>query len=285
MKKLLLIFSVYTATFFIGVTFVIFLHLVKTKNIVELPKQTESKAEVIKSPKEIVAIPKRFAVKNFWDEFENQENKHLIEPGEIDQKFVKVKKGKNWLGLFGDADNSYLRQTKVRIDQTDKAILDWSEITVEGKESPLFLVKGLRKVKAGKVTTLFRRETSSLLREETEEEIKLTKMEKGFSREFKLGERTYTLRVEEGISEKQEPLLALLLESDGESQIIDFSYDNQFVGNLYWVGDLDSDGKLDLFMNFWNFEKGYYSSGLFLSSEAKKGQLIKRFEFLAYGGC
>lgn len=79
--------------------------------------------------------------------------------------------------------------------------------------------------------------------------------------------------------------MVLLLENDVESQIIDFSYDNRFVGNLYWVGDLDSDGKLDLFMNFWNYEKGYYSSGLFLSSEAKKGQLVKRFEFLAYGGC
>lgn len=285
MKKLLLIFSVYTATFFIGVTFVIFLHLVKTKNIVELPKQTESKAEVIKSPKEIAAAPRIFEVKNFWDEFENKENKHLIEPGEIDQKFDKVTKGKNWLGLFGDADNSYLRQTKVRVNQSDKTMLDWSEITVEGKDTPLFLVKDLKKVKAGKVTTLFRGNT---LREETEEEIKLTKMEKGFSREFKLGETKYTLRVEEGVDEKNEKIQVLLLESEKMSQIIfyiDYVGDGDYVGDLYWVGDLDADGKLDLLMNFWNYEKGYYSSGLFLSSEAKKGQLVKRFEFLAYGGC
>jgi hypothetical protein len=285
MRKLLLIFSVYTATFFIGVSFVIFLHFVKTKNIEELPKQTESKAELAKPPKEIVATPKIFAVKNFWDEIQNHENKYLIEPGEVDQKDIKIKSGKSWLGLFGDSHNSYLRQTKVRIDQTDKTMLDWSEITVEGKESPLFLVKGLRKVKAGKVTTLFRGKT---LREETEEEIKLTKMEKGFSREFKLGERQYTLRVEEGVDEKNEKIQVLLLETDKMSQIvfyIDYVGNGDYVGDLYWVGDLDSDGKLDLFMNFWNYEKGYYSSGLFLSTEAKKGQLVKRFEFLAYGGC
>lgn len=48
MKKLLLIFSVYSATFFIGVAFVIFLHFVKTKNIIETPKQAEPKAELAK---------------------------------------------------------------------------------------------------------------------------------------------------------------------------------------------------------------------------------------------
>jgi hypothetical protein len=283
-KKLLVIFSVYSAAFFIGVSFVIFLHFVKTENIVEMPKQTESKAKVVESLKEI-AGPKIFAVKGFWDEFENQENKHLIEPGEMNQKDIKLKIGKNLLGLFGDTANSYLRQTKVRIDQTDKLQLDFSEIAVEGKETPLFLVKDLKKVKAGKITTLFRGNT---LREETDDEIKLTKMEKGFSREFKLGERQYMLRVEEGVDEKNNKIQVLLVETENTSQIvsyIDYVGDGDYVGNLYWVGDLDSDGKLDLFMNFWNYEKGYYSSGLFLSSEAKKGQLVKRFEFLAYGGC
>lgn len=283
MRKLLLIFSVYSATFFIGVTFVIFLHFVKTKEaIVERPKQSETKLESVESPKESVATPKIFAVKNFWDEFENQENKHLIEPGEINQKDIKIKSGKSWLGLFGDADNSYLRQTEVRINQTDKTMLDWSEIIVEGKDTPLFLVKDLKKVKAGKVTTLFSRKTS---KDVAENEKTNSSIERGFSRHFKLGQRTYNLRVEEGVSETQEPILVLLLESSGESQIVDFSYDNQFVGSLYWVGDLDSDGKLDFYMNFWNYEKGSYSSGIFLSSEAKKGQLVKRFEFLAYGGC
>lgn len=289
MKKLLLIFSIYSATFFIGVSFVIFLHLVTTKKtIVETPKQFEPKLELVELPKESFATPKIFAVKNFWDEFENQENKHLIEPGDINQHLVKVKKGETWLGVFGDADDLYLRKTKVRINQTDKTMLDWSEIIVEGKDTPLFLVKDLKKVKAGKVTTLFRRETSSLLREKTEEEIKLTKMKKGFSREFKLGERQYTLRVEEGVDEKNEKIQVLLLETDKMSQIVfyfDYVGDGAYVGDLYWVGDLDSDGKLDLFINFWNCEKGYYSSGLFLSSEAKKRQLVKRFEFLAYVGC
>lgn len=284
MRKLFLLFSVYSATFFIGVIFVIFLHLVKTKHIVEIPKQTESKAKVVEPLKEIAA-PKIFKVKNFWDEVKNQENKHLIEPGDINQKDIKIKTDRYWLGLFGNVDNSYLRQTKVRINQTDKNMLDWSEITVEGKETPLFLVKDLKRVKAGKVTTLFRGNT---LREETDDEIKLTKMEKGFLREFKLGERQYTLRVEEGLDEENNKIQVLLLETEKMSQIVFYIYyvgDGDYVGDLYWVGDLDSDGKLDLFMKFWNYEKGYYSSGLFLSSEAKKGQLVKRFEFLAYGGC
>lgn len=285
MKKLFLIFSVYTATFFIGVSFVIFLHLVKTKmDVAETPKQAEPKLELVESPKEIATTPKIFAVKNFWDEFENQENKHLIETGEVSNgKDFKVKSGEIWLGFFGGVKkNTHLRKTKVSIKQCKDS--DWKNINIKGEEMPLFLVKNLKNLKEGQIKTLFRGYT---WREIDQNDTQLT-LKKGFTKEFKLGGRNYTLRVEEGLSEENERILVLLLETETESQIIDYiSYvgDGDYVGNLYWVGDLDSDGNLDLFMEFWNYEKGSYSSGLFLSSEAKKGQLVKRFEFLAYGGC
>lgn len=178
-----------------------------------------------------------------------------------------------------------MRQTKVYLRKTTyESGLDWTDISVKVKGKPLFLVKNLKKVKVGKVSTLFRGVTS----DESDENNRTTEIGKGFYKEFKLGERHFTLRVEQGLSEKNEPIAVLILESESESQIVDFVYtygDFVSLGSLYWVGDLDSDGKLDLFMDFWNYEKGYHLSGLFLSSEAKKGQLVKRFEFLAYGGC
>lgn len=288
MKKKIIFLGVFLGTFLIGYFITSFTNLLKlesseTNPIIEqtveksFPKPQNEKSSNLK-----VINVEVSSVKDFWGNFENHRNKHFIEPGAIDKKYSKIKSSEIWLGLFGDFENTYLQQTKVQIKQANKSKLDSDEIKVGSRETPLFLIKDLKKVKAGKVTTLFRGKTWD---DVAENEKPNSSIEKRFSRQFKLGERTYTLRVEEGISEKQEPLLVLLLESDGESQIIDYSYDDNFVGDLYWVGDLDSDGKLDLFMDFWNYEKGYHLSGLFISSEAKKGELVKRFEFLAYGGC
>lgn len=235
---------------------------------------------------ETIFQPKIFKLHGIEEDFENQENKHFIEAIEVSNgEDFKIKSGEIWLGLFGKNNDYNLRQTKVRLrNSTYESGLDWTDISVKSKEKPLFLVKNLKSIGAGKVNTLFRGNTLN----ETDENIQTTEIGKGFFREFKLGEKVYTLRVEQGLSEDQKPIAVLILQTGGESQIIDFVWvydDYVSLGSLYWVGDLDNDGKLDLYKDFWNYEKGYYLSGLFLSSEAKKGQLVKRFEFLAYGGC
>lgn len=230
--------------------------------------------------------PKVFKVEGFWDGLENQHNKHILEIGEISNgEDLKVKSGETWLGFFGKNEKSYLLPTKIRVQRTDESDLSWKVISAKMNEKPLFLAKNLKSVKAGKVKTIF----CGVNRQETAEgNNELTTLGKEFSRNFILGEKQYTLRVEEGISEKQEPILVLLLENGAESQIIHYIYysgEGDHVGNLFWVGDLDSDGKLDLFMDFWGYEKGGYSSGLFLSSEAEKGKLVKLFEYFALSGC
>lgn len=213
----------------------------------------------------------------------NEANKHFIEPGEVSNgEDFKIKSGEKWIGLFGNNKKFNVRQREV---QRRKVVYErgeiWTDISVKEKEKPLFLVKNLKNFKAGKVTTLF----SNPLLNNADENHKSTSIEKGFYEEFKLSERKYTLRVEEGVDEENKPILALQLESGNESQTIHYSYDEKFVGTLFWVGDLDSDGKLDIFMDFWGYEKGYYSSGLFLSSKAEKGQIVKRFEYYALGAC
>jgi hypothetical protein len=90
------------------------------------------------------------------------------------------------------------------------------------------------------------------------------------------------------LTKSKEKILALVLESGKSSQIIHFIYYHEFgdwVGSLLWVGDLDRDGKLDLYMDFYGYEKGGYGSGLFLSSEAEKGELVKQVADFSASGC
>lgn len=283
--------SVFMLTFILGCACAIFLNFCQTevKNIsvseVELSSPTKIELQTIApvEAKKDDFEPKMFKVADFWDESLNQENKHFIETGEVSNgENFKFKSGDIWFGLFGE---NKIKQTKIRVKRSVDEDLNWTEISAKANEKPLFLVKKLKNVKEGKVRTLFRGLTWEEVRDTEKQQ---TTLKKGFSENFKLGSKQYTLRVEEGIDENQNKILVLLLETGSKSQMIhyiDYMGEGDYVGNLFWVGDMDSDGKLDLFMDFWNYEKGYYSSGLFLSSEAKNGKLVKRFEYLAFSGC
>lgn len=252
--------------------------------------ESEKKSEAapisqISPSKEQQPEPRVFNVEGFWDDSENQYNKRLLETGEISNgKDIKAKSGEKWLGLFNKNGREFLRSTRIKISAANDGDLDWTEISVKEQTNPLFLLKKSKHLKEGEIRTLFREKTP----QETEESIEAAAIKDGFLKKFTLGEKEYTLRAEKGLSEKQEPILVLLLETENTSQLIHYIYfmdAGYYVGNLYWVGDLDGDGKLDLFMDFYGYEKGGYSSGLFLSSEAEKGKLVKKIEYFGLSGC
>lgn len=286
---------VFLATFLIGHSSFFLLNLRESEetfypiyvaNTEHFQTATRINEEKIVSSDEVDFKPKVFEVDGFWDKLENQHNKHLLEIGEVSNgEDFKVRSGEIWLGLYGQNEKAQLRSTKIRVQRTDSSDLSWKVISAKAGEKPLFLVKNLKNVKAEKVKTVFRVST----RQEADGgNNELTILKKDFYKEFKLGEKIFILRVEEGVTEKQEPILVLLLEHETRSQIVHYIYysgEGDYVGNLYWAGDLDSDGTLDLFMDFWGYEKGGYSSGLFLSSEAEKGKLVKLFEYFALSGC
>lgn len=229
--------------------------------------------------------PKVFNVEGFWDETEAETGIHLLETGEVTNgEDFKIRSGDVWLGLFVKNNETKIVPTKIRVKKTSDEDFDWTEFSANTKDEPLFLVKNLPKVKPGKVETLFARSPIEI----HEGKADYLGLGKDFYREFKLGDKIFTLRVEEGVSEKDERILVLFLDDGSKSQMLHYIYysgEGEPVGNLYWAGDLDSDGKLDLFMDFWNYEKGGYSSGLFLSTEAEKGKLVKSFGYFAQGGC
>lgn len=278
--------GIFLITFLIGITIYFLIPKTETKiqnrqTIVErpiLPEVTMNKAES-------KIQPKMFNVENFWNDDEKF-NRDFLEVGSVSNvKDIKAKSGETWIGLFSEYDNDVLRPTKLKVKTKQEDGLDWKEISVSEKSEPLFLVRDKKKFKSGKVETLFRGLT---WKESDEKDGELTEMRDGFSKNFYFNNIEYTLRVEKGISTEKEDILVLLLETANKSQIIyyiDYAGEGDYVGNLFWVGDIDRDGNLDLYMDFWNYEKGYYSSGLFLSSKAEKGKLVKRTEYYMLGGC
>ena len=73
------------------------------------------------------------------------------------------------------------------------------------------------------------------------------------------------------------------------SQVIKQTYhvpsdERDIVGSLLWAGDLDGDGKLDLYFDEFN-EKGFTATELHLSSLAKSGELVKLAASFGMAGC
>lgn len=250
--------------------------------------------------------PKVFNVDGVIDEDHETANNYLFIVGELpeNEKDSKIKATDKWMGFYSKGENAQLLPTKVSIKKkVDKFSngdrYDWTSLTAKTKEQPFFLIRNLKTLKAGKVKTLFRGLTWEKIEtpETTEEdyyknEQKLTLLKEGFVREFKLGEKNYILRVEEGVDNiKHDKILALFLESGGKKQLVhyidypkdEYYFNKAYVARLYWVGDLDSDGNLDLFMEFWNYGKGFEDIGLFLSSKAEKGKLVKLFGYFRAG--
>ncbi len=288
MKIILKSVGIFSITFLIGTAFCFLIPktertIQKQQMVVEQPVLPEISANKIESEVQ----PKVFNVENFFDDNEKF-NKDFLEIGEVSNvEDIKVKSGETWFGLFSENGKEILRPTKLKVKftkATEKNGLEWKEISVNEKSEPLFLTNK-KKLRSSEVKTLFR---GLNWKEASEKEAEQTEMKDGFSKKFSLNNVEYTLRTEKGISTENQKILVLILETAKSSQIIhyvDLYEDWVPVGDLFWVGDLDRDGKLDLYMDFWNDEKGYYWSGIFLSSEAEKGKLVRRTEYYMLGGC
>jgi hypothetical protein len=151
--------------------------------------------------------------------------------------------------------------------------------------APIFAVRKIPAVKPGPVTTLYHRPS----RKEIERRnLPIDPMKTGFKREFDLNDVWYTLRVSRGRTSDGTIVGILVLESDGVTQVIARNYYEppygETIGELLWVGDLDRDGKLDLYFDEFN-EKGYFGVGLYLSSSADPGKLVKLVATFAIAGC
>lgn len=197
---------------------------------------------------------------------------------------VIAKSGETWLTLFEHKRKYSLILSKAKVQKKRTISYPGDEYDVhlsfDKPGVPIMAVKNLRHLKPGPVTTLYHRPS---LEEIERRNLPIDSMKLGFQREFNLNESWYTLRVSRGLSKGGMEMGILVLEHNGVAQVIAQNYD-EIIGGLLWVGDLDNDGKLDLYFDEFN-EKGYFGVSLYLSSEAEKGKLVKVVASFGTAGC
>lgn len=198
---------------------------------------------------------------------------------------LDITSGETWLGLFASKRQMHLATTKVTRSKREGFIgpgdqpYDW--LKYERKGRLIFLAKGIPTLKPGKVTTLL---NNQYLADPLESELS-----DGYRRQFMLNKNMYILRTSRGITKDGTKVAVLVLENNGISQVIDQTLhsptdDRDIIGSLIWAGDLDGDGKLDLYIDRWN-EKGAVVTILQLSTFASDGELIGDAATFSSSGC
>lgn len=277
----------FLTTFLISSILVIFVFFEPTtENSVPTVKM-EVNLGKLSTPPSVVKIEPQTAEEIVdWEEEDSRKFKiKLLETGEGyhgDQ--VKAKSGETWLGLFKENDKYYLRSTKLKITRVQDTIVDdenkmtGKSVFTSYKASSVFLLKNAKMLREDEIDTLF---FATDIDETTE-------LKNGTQKEFKFNDENYSLRVENRFSADE--FLGkgskLILARGETTQILNYLKDgcNDCYWNLYWVGDLDKDGKLDFYLDLsWHYN--VIDKRLFLSSQADKGKLVKNVAGFWINGC
>lgn len=203
----------------------------------------------------------------------------LLEVGEFHGDEVKARTSGGWLGLFVSKSASTLRPTNIRVSRVFDPIVDDGTRTMTGKRvripqsiEPVFLVKNAPALRPGVIKTILAERTSlsvgesiSLTLEKQHYQIKFVST----SNDAKPAPGNAKVQViREGITQ---PLFSNLSRDEGGFAIL-------------WVGDLDGDGKLDLYVNAAPHDN-VESKRLLLSSKAGNGQLVREVARFDTTGC
>jgi hypothetical protein len=208
----------------------------------------------------------------------------VIEIGEFHGNEVDAKTGEKWLGLHISDKASMLLNYEVTVEPVHDPIMDeedqktGKEVKVDLPVEPLFLVDA-EWIEAGTVQTIFKGDYESLART-----APVT---------LKLGDTSYELKVI-GSDEGEKcgtdglPKNAKLVLTSGEFSQVLYALKEECGSDPYWhlvwAGDLDGDGKLDLYLNV-NQHYNTSQKKLFLSSPAGEGQLVEEIAEFVTSGC
>ena len=201
--------------------------------------------------------------------------------------------GDNWYGLYKDGDSYQLLKTSVKIIPCEKKIAPGTPfkcVSVESEESPLFLVKGIDSVKAGDIQSVeVQRGTlypgqHRMIEKVTDDDQRHVIAAQGTA--------TYTEEHNGKVycRNSGNPLFSdykILLMRDNQKYAQELISHKRMgpdrTPSVIWAGDIDGDGKLDLFMNLtWHYAMNHYA--LFLSSMAENGEYVKKVAELKSSG-
>jgi len=212
----------------------------------------------------------------------------LIETGQFHGDEITARRGQTWLGLFFNGRKAVLRYSKIQLRTVFDDITDYGttkktgkSVSTNGPRQSVFLLRGVIGLRPGPVTSVFQQEISF---ERTLEKVPVR---------LKLGRRSYVLKVVSPdmnptpCRENAYPRNARLVLLSGRSSQTLYTLDD--CGNdpswcLLWAGDLDRDGKLDLYVNVTQ-HYDVSERRLFLSSRARRGRLVRQAAAFVTGGC
>jgi hypothetical protein len=199
----------------------------------------------------------------------------LIEPGYFHGSDVRsTQGGPGWIGFFPHGKDFQWKRTPLYSKRTRDQTLDepghrWTGrmFWTHAKPGPLFLVKGIQGLVRIPVKTIWKADPSDQRGD----------LETGWSHELKLPGHNYRLQVlnPEPNAQGLGKGASLVLTEGQISQVLYALPDggNDPIWELLWIGDLDGDGKLDLYLSL-SSHYNVNTRHLFLSSRAKPGELV-----------
>lgn len=207
----------------------------------------------------------------------------LLEVGEFHGEEVSAETGERWLGLHIAGNDSTLLEYELAVDTVHDPFIDAADqktgkkVSVNLPLEPIFLVNSDWVLQSGPVKTVFKGNNEWL------QSISPVTL--------KLAASNYEIKIVGDDGEKcwpdGLPKNAKLILSNGKSDQV--LYTLAECGSdpswfLHWAGDLDKDGKLDLYVSVtqhYNFSE----RKLFLSSQADEGQLVGEAAEFVTSGC
>lgn len=202
----------------------------------------------------------------------------LLEVGEFHGDEVQAKTGEQWLGLFFINGEHVLLPVTLTVKGVRDDLVDGKDestgkkVSINHDQEPVFLVKGVRLIPHRLLPTIFSGKKFLY----NEPLVRLT-----------FGGRDYELNATAHKEEEAKKGAALTISSGSETQMLHFVPDAMEIPenmSLMWVGDLDEDGKLDLYVDI---SEHYNVSRrvLFLSSLAGKGKMLRKAAEFRTTGC
>lgn len=198
---------------------------------------------------------------------------------------VTAKNGERWLGLYVTNRGSHLFTSTVKIQRVLDEIVDGEgqktgkDVSIDHPRDPVFLVKGATMLKPGPATTTYLGGD-----EETHSFVKKPNFK------LKLAGQEYQLKIVSSYLRTSPDALPnaprLVLSNGSLSQTLYSLKGNaeDITWYLLWAGDVDGDGKLDLYVNLsWHYNVS--ARKLFLSSQASEGQLVRKIAEFVTTGC
>lgn len=213
-------------------------------------------------------------------------NFQLLYPGEFHGDEIMAQTGEQWLGLYPNAGGGMLREVSLEVFPVHDPVLDEDEqartgkgVSVRGLVEPTLLVRidNPAALQPGQIVTAW---------------SEATPLTNRTNLPIQLGGVTYHLRVETSDTSETAGIARddakLVLVRGTERQVL---YELGGTGqeaeawwNLLWVGDMDGDGRLDLYVQV----ADHYNVAqreLYLSSQAAEGQLVRKVAEFRITGC